>query len=211
MITMRIEESTMKALRDAFKGIESKLPRNLATAINATAKTVRVQAAKELGKVMPLKVNPALKSDKPFSKAKTLKKAIKQKAKASPDSLSAKIGLWEGHPFPLKYFDARPYYQKKKNVGITYKTDKAWKSKAVLTDAFAVKRWGNNIYRRKGKERIPLEKLHGPKPGDYFESHGIIEMAKRIVREELPKNIQRRVRAVLLAQQGIIKLKKGMV
>jgi hypothetical protein len=211
VITMRIEESTMKALRDAFKGIESKLPRNLATAINATAKTVRVQATKELGKAMNLKINPALKGNEFFSKAKTLKKAVKQKSKADEDTLAAKIGLWEGYNFPLKYFDAFPYKYKKKNAGVSYKTDKAWKVKAIAVDAFVVKRWGNNVYRRKGKESTPLEKLHGPKPGDYFHKFGIIESSKRIVREELPKNIQRRVRAVLLAQQGIIKLKKGMV
>jgi hypothetical protein len=212
MLKIDISQSSMKALREAFKGIESKLPRNLAVAINRTAKTVRVQAAEDLGKVMNLKVNAALRSDGDarFTPARTLKKAIKQKSNADAKNLFAKIGLWQGHPFPLKYFDARPVVRRKRLIGVRYKTDKAWKEKQTEHDAFVIKRWGNNIYKRKGEGRGPLTKLVGPKPGDYFESHGITEKAMEVARVALVTNVERRINDVLKAQRGIIKLKKGM-
>lgn len=209
MIGISISQSSVDALKEALGSMSRQMPRHLATAINRTAKTVRVQAAKELGKEMNIKGHG-------IKKAQVLKKVIRQKSKASPDTLSATIGLFPGYPFPLKYFDAKPYVKKtkgkKRYVGITYKPDRAMKGRITVTDAFIVERYGNNVYRRSGATRGPLVRVVGPKPGDYFEQLGLVEKSVAIARRELPKQINRRIREILLARSGAIKLKasKGL-
>ena len=86
------------------------------------------------------------------------------------------------------------------------------KGRTTVSDAFIVTKYGNNVYRRRTKARVPLIKVVGPKPGDYFEAIGLAAKSVAIAKEELPKQINRRIREILLAQAGVIKLKasKGL-
>jgi excinuclease UvrABC nuclease subunit len=188
MISISVDAKSLKELRNALKGVEKKIPRELATAINATAKKVRLETARELRKVLTVKTT-------------VLKKAIKIKKKASAKSTKATVFFADGHPIPLKYFRARQL----KRGGVTYKIDPKFNRKSIIRDAFIVEQYNANVYRRTGKERGPLEKLYGPAPSEAFEKAGIAKVARTVAATELPKQVQRRIRLLALRQQGIVK------
>jgi len=206
MLKVTIDKQSMRDLYVAANDFEKALPRHLRAAINKTSKTIRVQIAKRLGKVVTLKNNfppPDLK------KAETLKKAIKAKSMASTEKLEARIGFTEGYPFPLKYFDARPFTRtikgQKRNAGVKYKLTKFFLRKA--RDLFMVSKRNNHVYQREGNQPYPIRRVKGPAPGYYYDMIQALPTAKRIAEERLPIEIKRRVRAILLEKKGIIKLK----
>jgi hypothetical protein len=192
MIAIDIDPKNLAQLRTALKGMEKKLPRELAAAINATAKKVKLEAARELRKFLTVKVS-------------ILKKTISFKAKATPSRTRAKIIFNHGFPIPLKYFRARQL----KRGGVTYKVNPAFNRPSIIRDAFIVKRYGDNVYRRKTEKRWPLEKQYGPSPKQAFEAGKIPMLAKKIAEQELPKQIQRRIRLIILREQGIVQPRKG--
>lgn len=203
MITLSVDAGQIKRLEESLGDKARRLPRELQTAVNQVAKKVASVTAKDLSKVMPLK-------------QATLKKIIKQKAKAKPESLRAIVGVGEGYPIPLRFFKPREISRtitrtikgkkvKKKVVrGVTVQLQKKIKRK-VISEAFLVKQWGNGVYKRKGDKRGPLEQLYGPKPGDYFGERGTIQTAIAIAKTELSKQIEERIRVNILRGQGVIK------
>jgi hypothetical protein len=75
MLKVSVDQASLKRLQDALKDKASRLPRELATAINATAKKVRIEASRLLRKELNVP-------------SKILKKAIKTKSKAIVSMLS---------------------------------------------------------------------------------------------------------------------------
>lgn len=121
MLEIKIDQNQLKELHVAAMHIEDALPRHLRAAVNRTAKTVRVEIAKRLGQHMTLKNNFPPKNIKP---AETLKRSIKAKSMASLEKAEARLGFDGGYPFPLKYFNAKPYFRaaratKKKKASAT--------------------------------------------------------------------------------------------
>jgi hypothetical protein len=184
MITVQINQDSLAKLGNALGDMRRRLPRELATAVNATGKKVRIHAARLLKKELNVPV-------------KILKKAVKMKSRATAENTSAKIGLFKGYPIPLKYF--KPKQLKR---GVTYKINPKLKGKSVLRDAFIVKQYGGNVYKRAGAERYPLIRQNGPSPGDVFEQAGIVAAAVAVAKEELPKQIERRIRFITLQASG---------
>jgi hypothetical protein len=164
------------------------LPKEVAIAINATSKKVRTEAARALKKELNVPV-------------KVLKKAIKLKSKASSQELREVIGFLKGYPIPLKYFSPR-----KTATGVTAKIDSKIKGKAGRTafpHAFLVSKYGGRVFNRVGKNRLPIKQVYGPSPGDAFEAAGIGPLAAKVAAaEELPKQLTRRIRFLLLKQSG---------
>lgn len=206
MIKVQIDKESLKQLYIEAAHMEEAIPRHLRTAINKTSKTIRVQIAKRLGKVITLKNNfppPELK------KAQTLKKVIKAKSMASTEKLEARIGFTEGYPFPLKYFDARPYIRtikgEKRNAGVKYKLNNFFLRKA--TDLFMVPKFNNHVYRREGNNPLPIRKVKGPAPGYFYDMIQALPTAKKIAEERLPIEMKRRIREIMLERKGIINLK----
>ncbi len=189
MITVGFDKESLKRLEQSLNGLASQLPREVATAINATAKKTRTEAARELKKELNVPV-------------KVLKKAIKGKSKASAKDLQAVVGLIKGYPIPLRYFKPS-----KTKAGITAKINPKIKGKAgrtVYPHAFAVKKYEGRIYQRAGKPRGPLkgQQVYGPSPGNAFEAAGIGPLAAKVAAAELPKQLERRIRFLLLKQSG---------
>lgn len=190
MITLTINKGQIDRLKQALEGTSRKLEREIKTAVNATSKKVALEAARDLSKEMPLKIG-------------TLKKIVRQKAKATNERPRAVIGIGRGYPVPLKYFKAKQIKR-----GVTYKLSKKAKSKSVLRDAFVVRRFGNNVYKRAGTSRGPLVQQYGPAPGEYFEGLRIIERSLERARAELEKQMDRRIRFVLLEKTGQLRGKR---
>lgn len=184
MINVGVDAGSIERLRAALGSMEKGLPREVATAINATAKKVRTEAARLLKRELNVPV-------------KVLKKAIHNRRKATKDKTQAVVGLLKGYPIPLRYF--KP---KQTNQGVTYKIDPKLKAKSSIRDAFIVNSYNGNVYRRKGKQRGPLEQQVGPSPGVAFEQAGIAQAARKTAADELPKQMERRIRFILLKNAG---------
>jgi hypothetical protein len=182
MIHVSINEADIRRLELALKDKARRLPRHIATVCNQTAKKVRIAVSREIGKEFTAPIG-------------IVKKIIKVKNSSPAYQLSAKIGLGKGYPFPLKYLRAR---QGKR--GVTFKPYKS-KPTFIRYDAFVAKNWGGHVYKRlPGLKKVA--KLYGPSPGDFYESRNIKALAERIVREEFPKQLERRIKKLM---EGYIK------
>ena len=213
MYEITIDRAQLKKLYAEAKHIESSMPRHLRVAINKVAATVRTEVAQRLGKVMNIKNNYPPKK---ISKTKTLKKAIKMKSKASNDNLVARLGFHGGYPFPLKYFDARPYKRKKETgVQVTYSRPRGGKTHTQFLQAsdkpdvltyFMLKSRNYHVYSRVAKTSLPIRRLYGPAPGDYFAEINAVQVGRKVAEERLPYEIGRRIREIMLEKKGIINL-----
>ena len=85
MIKISVDENSIRQMKANLGLFGEHLPRHLATAVNRAARSVRVEVAQALGPLVNLKLSSENKGvAKQISKAKTLKKTIKQKNKAEP-------------------------------------------------------------------------------------------------------------------------------
>jgi len=103
-----VDRKSLAELYAAVDDIKKLIPRHLRAAINKVSKKVRVDIAKRLGQHMTLKNNFPPQSIK---SAETLKRSIKAKSMASLERPEAVLGFYGGYPFPLKYFNAKPYFR----------------------------------------------------------------------------------------------------
>jgi hypothetical protein len=205
-----VNQESLRKIAENLGRFEHHLARNLATAVNRTARTVGVEAAQQLGKVVNFKLHSTNKhTSKTYTKAKVLKKAVIRKNIASPDNPQVTIKLWKGHPFPARWHEAMEYAKTRKGKrlrsGVRYKTNMGGGWTSVL-DGFIVRQWGGHVYKREEGGR-KLRKIFGKSPGDYFTQTSIASDAARIAAERLPIEIKRRLREVTLAAEGKIKLR----
>ena len=142
MIKVSIDQASLKSLQDALKDKASRLPRELATAINATAKKCRLEASRMMNKEFKVP-------------SKVMKAAMKNKSSATAKNLQAVVGLREKFSIPLRHF--KPTQIKR---GVTYKLKPEMKGRSVLRDAFIVQSYGGRVYRRIGKERGPIKEVY---------------------------------------------------
>jgi hypothetical protein len=185
MITIGIDPQQIKRLEASLGDKAKRLPREIQTAINATARKVASETAKDLSKIMPLK-------------QKTLKKIVKQKSKATSDRLRAVVNVGGGYPIPLRMFKPTQLAR-----GVSVKMRKKV-GRSIIRDAWIARQFGNHVYKRLTEERKPIAKQFGPKPGDYFQELGTEKKAYAIAATELKKQIERRIRFQILKSQGTI-------
>lgn len=209
MYEVKIDKNSLKDLYVAAAEFEKGIPRHLRAAVNKTAKTIRVQIAKRLGRVMTIKNNFPPKEIK---KAETLKKSIKAKTMASAEKAEARLGFDGGYPFPLKYFNARPIIRRRKGkksyAGIKYTTSKK-QGMRKNSWYFMVAKFNHHVYERIGNQAKPIKRVYGPSPGDYYSDIQAVPTALQIAKERLPIEIKRRIRAIMLEKKGTIKLKSS--
>jgi len=185
MLTTTLDTSSLKAVTKVIEELGFNVRKELKIAVSKTSKQVRIKSARKLRIVLPAPV-------------KVLKKAVIG-GKSSNEGLSQEVVLWQGHPIPLKYLGAR---QNKK--GVTYKTGN--KTRGFVKSAFVVDRFGRNVFARTGAARVPIEKQFGPSPGEMYQVGGVTQVAIQTAEEQLPKQINERIRFLTIKAQG--KLKK---
>jgi plasmid maintenance system antidote protein VapI len=185
MINISIDQGKVERLKQSLGKKAHRLPREIQTAINATARKVASETAKDLAKILPLK-------------QKTLKKIVKQKSKATADNLRAVVSVGEGYPIPLRMFKPT---QLKRGVSVKMRRGQ---SRSIVRDAWIARQWGNHVYKRTTAERLPIEKQFGPSPGEYYGQLGTKAKAEATARAELQKQIERRIRFNVLKNQGTI-------
>jgi len=211
MIKISVDENSIRQMKANLGLFGEHLPRHLATAVNRAARSVRVEVAQALGPLVNLKLSSENKGvAKQISKAKTLKKTIKQKNKAEPGQARVTIGLWEGYNFPAKYQEGKTYKRtrrgKVKGLGAQYKTNVGggW---TVVDSGFIASKWRGDLYKPQTEGSRKLLKVVGKRPGDYFREGNVGQIAADKARERIPFEINRRLREVILAASGQIKLR----
>jgi hypothetical protein len=178
------------AVKKKLAYIIEDMPTAVAVGVNSTAKKTRNESAKAIKKVMGPKVP-----------LKVVKSAVRAQEVASKSHLRAVIALQKGYPISLRYFNPR----QSKKLGVSVQLDRNIKGKAgrkFLPKAFIVPRLGGKVFERAGKRRLPINEQFGPSPGQFMEAAGVKEMAVALIRKELKKRIQRRIRFLLLRQSG---------
>lgn len=205
-LQVTVDNASINEIRAALGDMQRHLPRHLATAVNRVAKSCKKEAAKRVGAVINLGLDKSIKDiNKPFKKAQTLKKTIRQKGKASASNPSVTVTLWGGYAFPMKYFQAQHYDKKgSSGVRVKYRKGGGW---VALPGAFQVNRYSGHVYKRQGTSRKAGRHLVGKSPADFFEETGTPEAVYRIAKQRLPIEIKRRIRELTLQAQGRIKLK----
>lgn len=189
MLKIDIDKAAMDRLKATVKELGLELKREFYTSVNKVARKVAFEASKEIGK--ELNVRPK----------KLLKKVVSTGKRASMDYPFTIIYMNQGYPYPLKYFGARQL--KSRKGGVTVKLNPRYKNRMVLRDAFIVPQYGNHVYRRQSeKERYPLRRLHGPKPGDVYEAAQIPQKMSKLATERLTIELNERVRFLTLKAQG---------
>jgi len=205
-----VDQASLARIRESLGTFQGHLSRHLATAVNRTARTVGVEAAQRLGKIVNFKLHSTNKfTTKKYSKAQTLKKTVWRKQNATADSPMTTVKLWKGHAFPARWHEAKEYKRKRKgNVkseGVLYKP-KIGGGWITVLDGFLVRKWGGHVYQRQDSSRS-IRKVKGMSPGDYFDEANIGTIATKLAAERLPIEIKRRLRDVTLAAEGKIKLR----
>jgi len=190
-IAVSVDISGVEELRRAIVGVKTNLNREIAAAVNATAKKVRTQAARALKKELTAPV-------------KVLKSVVKAKSKATKQKPVAVVRLSEGYPIPLKYFAA-----KKIKAGVTYKIKPNQGRRSILRKGFIIDKYGGNVMERTSDPRYPIKTKYGPSPGQAMKDAGIAALAESVARRELPIQMQRRIKLAILRAQGVVAQTRG--
>lgn len=195
---MRVTVSGPKlaALKAALKNTQRNLQKELAVAVNATSKKSKSIINKEIRQELA-------------TTASAVGKTIAIKRAAKPGFPSAFVEVKKTARIPLRDFGA-----KQTAKGVTYKISKT-KGRQTAPGAFQGPKpgvmkasWKGHVFKRAGKARLPIIKLFGASP------HGVFTRGKRAApsaaetQKELEKQIERRVRFVILEAQGKLRGKR---
>lgn len=178
MISIAVDRKLKELEKALGQDAPKKLKREIVSAINATAKRTVNLLAKEVGKEIAVP-------------QKDIKQGISVTRKAIAEKLSAQVTQQESARLSLKRFGANQTKE-----GVTYRISKT-KGRKFLKSAFTPEVLGNHVYKRQGKSRLPIQKLHGPSPWGITVKNKLDTLiAGRDVEPELIKQIDRRIRAV---------------
>lgn len=195
MIAFTVNDRKIKELSKLLKGNAKKLNREIATAVNATAKKTESSMAKQVGQELAT-------SQKNI---KTTIKIVKKADKSGATRPSAIVRQLQTKRLPLRDFGAR---QNKK--GTSYKVSKT-AGRKLIAGAFqgpkpgAMKSsWRGRVFKRVGKGRLPIVQLFGASPWGVFAKRKLKQPTVRESKLELRKQLERRIRFIKLKQSGAI-------
>lgn len=121
-----------------------------------------------------------------------------QMAQVRKEPTGAMVTLKKTRRIPLKKFGAR---QTKK--GVSYRISKT-EGRKKIASAFIVTKLGGHVFKRVGKQRLPIQKLFGPSPWGVF---AINERQRHVtpqVEAEMRKQLTERLRFKTLKKNGVI-------
>ncbi len=192
MVTIEFNKSQVEALKDAVGRAKKSMPKELAQAINATAKKTRLEMGRNIRKTV------AIPKDE-------VEKPLKITATASALSLQAVVSLKETPRLGLRHFGAR---QDKR--GVSYKISKA-SGRQRVNGAFqgpkpGVQRikWKGNAFKRVGPGRLPIVQLKGVSAYGAYKKNDMQGPQVKTIQEELAKQMDRRIKLNALRANGLI-------
>lgn len=185
-ITLQFDEAQLKALQVEMRGWPKGLQKAMSLSINDTTKQIRGQMASDLTKTINMKRRDVV--------------PLISRTFARVSKLSANVHMKESARVPLVKFGGRQTTR-----GVSYKIKKSGGRERIPT-AFGpeVPKLNKQVYRREGKPRLPIVKLHGPSAAVAFIGEELDKKTEIDADALLFKNLNRRVRFLLLKKAGKI-------
>ena len=191
-MNVTIKQSSLDSLISALKDTERKLKKELQVAVNATA-----NKAKSI-------INKEIRSELATT-ATAINSTIRIKRKATNDLPSASVEVKKTARISLREFGAR-----QTKVGVSAKISKT-RGRKTYAGAFQGPKpglmkasWRGHVFKRVGKSRLPIVKLHGASPFGVMTKGKKLGPSVEATQAELEKQIQRRVRFITLKKTGAI-------
>lgn len=183
----------IRQLADALgKKAPAQLKRNIAVAVNAAAKKGQSHAAKSIGGELA-------------TTQKVIKGSLKLGDKATKDNPGSSVTVKATRRIPLRDFGAR-----QNKIGVSYRVSKR-QGRRVVAGAFqgpkpgAMKAsWRGRVFKRDGKSRLPIAQLFGASPWGVFAGQKMKGPTEKVIRAELLKQLDRRIRFIKLKAEGKI-------
>lgn len=172
------DKAGLTTIHRAVAAIETGRARTgLRRAINHTGDKTYTLVRRTLAKQM------GLSAQKAFDQHRALKKK-----RASDLTLQYEIQT-TGGAIPMKEFNAR-------KLGRGWSAA-PWGKRRKFRHAFAVKRWGGNLYQRRTAARFPLEKLYGPNVSKELVKDATATAFHAIVSRDLPPRVMHELMRII--------------
>ena len=185
MLSVQIDRAQYQRLKHALGEKKRLLGKEIAIAVNITAKAVKREISKTIRQEL-------------IVPKRAVDETISVQSKANREKFQAIVRTKKVSRIRLKEFRA---YQTRK--GVSYRISKTTGRK-VAPGAFVVQKYDGNVYRRVSGARGPLQALHGPSPWGVLAAGERTKIVKQIGEQELKKQIQRRIRFHVLKAEGRI-------
>lgn len=195
MLDVKFDQRKIAELEKSLGAKKKRLPVEIKIAVNATAR----KAVGLISKNVRAELNVKAKYIKD-------KRLIDVRPKATESTLTARVTLKKSARIPLREFGAR---QTKR--GVSYRISKT-QGRSIASGAFQGPRpgvinikWRGRVFKRVGKNRLPITQLYGPSPWGVFVKKSMREPVVFDTEKELQKQLDRRIRKNVLQSQGVIK------
>lgn len=173
-----IEVEGIDAIRASLAHLKDGMPKAIRRASKRAATAGRKEMVKDVTKIVRIKSGDVKKQTE-----------IKRQGDGQEVTVSA------AQRFPLKYFNpkvsARTKGTKKKAGragGLRYKIEKGGASK-VIEGGFIVKKLSDHAFKRKGKSRLPIQKLHGPSVVAVMVKHKVDDKYIKVFTEKFKERL----------------------
>lgn len=192
MIVTKVEPSHITRMKEAIADTGRQLRKELAIAANAAARKGKSVVNKQIRTELVIK-------------AKDLRPTIRMGRKANTDDITTSVSVSKTQRISLREFGAR---QTRK--GVSYRVSKS-SGRRTATGAFQgpspkvrLVRWRGHVFTRLKKTRLPIAKLYGPSAWGVFVVGKKIDPSTEQIQAELVKQVERRIRFILLKKSGEI-------
>lgn len=182
---VKIDDSQIRRMKAAIEGTARELRKELEIAVNKTANKAKSIIAKQIAKELNVPQN-------------AIKSKIRSPRRAGPLSITAEVALIKDARIGLQYFQAKQTKQ-----GVSYKISKT-EGRKTAPGAFISEKLYGGVFKRRGKTRLKIDKLKGPSPWGVFVVGKKIGPSADEIEVELKKQVDDRVKFLLLKQAGTI-------
>lgn len=189
---IKIDDRQIARIKEAIAGTGRKLRKELAIACNQTANKGKSIIAKQIAKELA-------------TPQKNIRTTIRVSRKAKDTDISATVEVSKTKRLSLKEFGAR-----QTKAGVSYRVSKS-KGRKTVAGAFQGPKPGminvktkGNVFKRVGKSRLPIVKLMGPSSWGVFVVGKKQGPSAKEIEAELKKQIDRRIRFIVLKSSGTI-------
>lgn len=194
MIAIEINAKQLKRLREATGKAKKSFGKELAAAINQTAKKTRLNIGRDIRKTVNLKKD-------------ITEKQISLRVTATAETPRAVVSLKKSDRIGLQHFGGR---QNKR--GVSYKISKQGGRKTVhggfmgpRPGQLAPRLYGG-AFKRVGKSRLPIVKLYGVSPFGAYAKNNFEPVEAVFIEKNLQAQLERRINLNILRANGLVKL-----
>jgi hypothetical protein len=194
-VDVRINQHQLRKATEMLSGVKGGIDRALLGAVQRSRRQAKTWASKQVRDRIRVKkkdVDQHLTTTRP--------------TKSNPAS---RIRLGKKSRMSLKVFGLKQKYGRKDRTtgkrqakGVTYRIAKSggrkWAKSAFGADRTKWQKLGGHAYKREGKARFPIRKLHGPSPWGVFIKANLLGQWKNYAAGRMRKNLDDQIRFLLL-------------